>query len=96
MRRTLIDAINSKKILSLSYDGLRRVVEPHAVGMTAKGNDVLRCYQTQGGHVDAGHKWDSLDLSKMSSVSDTGQRFENARPGYKRGDKVMETIYAQL
>jgi hypothetical protein len=96
MRQTIINAINGRKVLAFTYDNISRTVEPHAVGMSTAGNDVLRCYQTQGGHVSATHAWDLCELSKMSQLRETGDSFASARPGYRRGDKAMTHIYAEL
>ena len=60
------------------------------------GNDVLRCYQTKGGHVTHGHDWDLCEFSKISNLNTTGESFANARPDYKKGDKGMSRIYAEL
>lgn len=96
MLQTIIDAINTRKVLSFTYDGFDRVVEPHAVGVSTAGNNVLRCYQTQGGHVTPDHEWDLCDISKIFGLMTTGQNFVGERPGYRRGDKHMTTIFAEL
>lgn len=96
MLQKIIDAIRGRKILSFTYSGISRVVEPHAVGISLAGNDVLRCYQTHGGHITPGHEWDLCEISKISNLSETGDVFANARPGYKKGDKGMTRIYAEL
>lgn len=96
MLQTIINAIHNRQILSFTYDGLARVVEPHAVGISRSGNDVLRCYQIQGLHVSPGHNWNLCDLSKISNLSTTETVFDSARLGYKKGDKSMQHIYAEL
>ena len=96
MKQTIINAIQNKEAISFSYSGISRVVEPHAIGISSKGNTVLRCFQISGGHIQAGHGWELCDVSKISNLASTGEYFENARPGYKRGDKGMTTIYAEL
>ena len=96
MLQTIIAAIKNQQVLSLTYKGVQRVVEPHAVGTSRTGNDVLRCYQTAGGHAKGGHEWDLLTLAKIENLASTGQNFVGARPGYSRGDKHMNTIYAEL
>jgi hypothetical protein len=97
MNRIIVDAIHNKEQLSLSYLGYRRIVEPHAYGCTIKGNEVLRCYQVQGGHTsDIPHNWELLSVSQIFGLSQTGEHFEHARPEYKRDDKAMSAIYAQL
>jgi hypothetical protein len=96
VNHTIANAIHNMHVLSVTYKGIPRLVEPHAYGISTAGNDVLRCYQTAGGHVKPGHEWDLLTVSKMAALADTQQKFSGPRPGYRRGDSVMTTIYAQL
>jgi len=96
MLNTIIDAINNKSVLSFTYKGIDRVVEPHAVGVSTAGNEVLRCYQIEGGHNKQGHDWDLCTLSKILNLSLTGDSFSSARPGYAKGDKGMSRIYAEI
>jgi hypothetical protein len=96
MLDVFIQAIKMKQLVQFEYKGLVRTVEPHAVGVTSKGNDVVRCFQVAGGHTSAGHDWDLCSLSKISLAKLTGQTFAGPRDGYKRNDSQMVTIYAQL
>jgi len=96
MLETIISAIQNKQYLSFTYSGLERVVEPHAVGLSKAGNDVLRCYQTEGGHITPGHEWDLCTLSKISDLSLTGDFFNAPRADYSKADKGMLEIYAEL
>jgi hypothetical protein len=96
MKHAIINAIQNKERLSFCYSNIDRVVEPHAFGVSSKGNPVLRCFQVSGGHIHPGHEWELCDVSKISNLAPTGDHFENPRPGYKRGDKGMTTIYAEL
>ena len=93
----LVDAINNRRVLYLFYGGHLRTVEPHAYGLSRAGNPVLRCYQTSGGSRSGGiPDWRLMALSDISDVRETGDMFSSARPGYRRGDKGMTHIYAQL
>jgi hypothetical protein len=96
MLQTIIKSIQTRQVLTFTYSGITRVAEPHAVGLSRAGNDVLRCFQTQGGHINSGHEWDLCEVSKISNLRATGQSFVGERPGYKRGDSHMTNIYAQL
>jgi hypothetical protein len=97
MNDTIINAIQHLEILSLTYDGIPREVEPHAYGISNKGNELLRCYQISGGHSsERPHEWELLTVSKISALANTGTRFSGPRPDYKRGDKAMATIYQEL
>ncbi|RYH61335.1 MAG: hypothetical protein EON54_10240 [Alcaligenaceae bacterium] len=96
MLQIITNAIKNRQVLSLSYNGIQREVEPHAVGASRQGNDVLRCYQIAGGHMTGGHDWDLLTVAKIGNLGLTGQSFVGTRPGYSRGDKGMTAIYAEL
>ena len=99
MNSIIVDAIRNRKVLSLTYEGIARTVEPHAYGVTTTGNEVLRCYQVEGVHrnkTGKPHDWDLLIVLKIHGLSAPGTTFSSARPGYKKGDKAMTTIYAEL
>ena len=96
MREILIDAIRNRRVLSFSYDGFHRVVEPHTFGRSTADHDVLSCFQIEGGHIRPGHEWDFCLLSKIKGLVSTGATFTGERPRYQRGDKRMIQIYAEL
>ncbi|WP_089083287.1 hypothetical protein [Aquitalea magnusonii] len=92
----IIAAINDRKVISLNYDGLDRLIEPHAVGVSSAGNVALLCFQIAGDHTTAGHDWNLFTLSKITNLDVTDSNFESPQPGYKRGDRGMTKIYAEL
>lgn len=96
MPQRIIDAIRNKRVLTFTYDGHPRVVEPHAVGISTAGNPVMRCYQTAGTHVRWDHDWNLCTLNKIIGLKETGESFQNPRPGYKKGDRGMSVIHAEL
>jgi hypothetical protein len=97
MKNTIISAIQNRRELSLNYRGASRVVQPHAYGISTAGHEVLRCYQVSGSHTsDKPHDWDLLLVDGISALCETGNTFENNAPDYRRGDKAMSTIYAEL
>lgn len=96
MLQTIINAIHNREVLSFSYNGIPRLVHPAAVGVSRAGNDALRCYQIVGSHVTPGHQWDFCEISLISNLQPTGQHFEGDPPGYRKGDKHMNQIYAEL
>jgi hypothetical protein len=96
MRNIIEEGIRNRRYLTFTYKGIARKVQPAAVGVSRAGNDVLRCYQTKGGHNTDGHDWNLCALSEISSLSVTGEQFDAPPPGYNRGDKGMVKIYAEL
>lgn len=96
MLQIIINAIRNREYLAFTYSGYPRIVQPVAVGASLAGNDVLRCYQTAGGHVTYGREWDLCEISKMSKLRAAGEHFVGEPPQYRRGDKGISTIYAEL
>lgn len=111
MLQTIINAINEREVLSLVYGNLTRVVEPHAVGISLMGNNVLWAFQlyveqstpnryqynyVTHDHVGLGYEWDWFELSQIASLHGAHKHFIGTRYGYKRGNKQMIKIFAQL
>lgn len=97
MSSMIRNAIANKQLLSFTYDGYPRVVEPHAYGITTKDNEALRCYQVRGSDKDGNSTgWHMMLIDKMSGVTMLEETFASARSGYKRDDKGLSTIYSQL
>lgn len=91
------EAISKMKRIEFYYDGGRRVVEPHCLGVTTDGNPALRGYQVSGFSVSGTiPDWRMFVLSKMSSLSVLDETFYSPRPGYRRGDRGMDSIVAEL
>ncbi|QUM82028.1 hypothetical protein HWV01_17950 [Moritella sp. 5] len=96
MIESIIRAINNNEEISFVYSGLPRVAQPCAVGISRAGNEILRCFQTEGGHITPGHEWDLCTVAKISNLELTGKQFQVIPHGYKQGDRGMRRIYAQL
>ncbi|WP_414891430.1 hypothetical protein [Pseudomonas serboccidentalis] len=96
MKQTIIDAISNHQVLTFTYSGIARVVEPHAVGLTRNGKEMLCCFQTHGGHVTPGHEWDFCELNKICDLKTSGAIFRDPRPDYRPGDSRMMVIFAEL
>ena len=97
MNQSICDAIASKAILSIFYDGGTRVIEPHCYGVSTAGNEVLRCYQISG-HSNSGKNsgWKLLRTDQISAMANTGDIFIEPRPHYNPNDKHMTRIYCSL
>lgn len=96
MRNELITAIQERREITFTYDGIARVARPCAVGVSRAGNEVLRCFQVAGGHVTPGHEWDLCELSKIRNLVVTNTTFQGEPTRYRRGDRGMTQIFAEL
>ncbi|WP_343531957.1 hypothetical protein [Pedobacter sp.] len=95
MNQEIIDAIENQNVVEFYYEGELRIVEPHCYGKTSAGNEGLRAYQV-GGYSSSGKMgWKMYDLGKADDITVTEETFE-VRSEYKRGDKGMSVIYAEI
>ena len=97
MNQAICEAIRNRAVLEFYYDGQNRIVEPHAHGLSTAGNNVLRCYQIEGGSISGKVPgWKLMDVSKIKSLKKTERRFSRPRPDYKKNDRGMTKIYCEL
>lgn len=96
MNEIIITAIENKNLLSFNYDGEERIVEPHCYGETTAGNEGLRAYQVDGFSSSGKMGWKMYDMSKADNITVLSETFDSPRAGYKKGDKGMDDIYAEL
>lgn len=94
---SIASAIQNLQLLSFTYDGYSRLVEPHTYGIDTKGHAALRAYQVRGGSESGEYVgWKLFHVSEMRGLTVLQEHFAGARPKYKRGDSTFSTIYAQL
>jgi predicted DNA-binding transcriptional regulator YafY len=96
MEKKVKKAIRHRKILSFRYDGYPRVVEPHCLGYTDRGNLSLRAYQTEGSGKTRVPDWKLFETSKIRDLEVTGDRFNNPRSGYSPNDRDLSPIIEDL
>ncbi|UCC95940.1 MAG: hypothetical protein JSW40_04115 [Candidatus Omnitrophota bacterium] len=97
MKNEICQAIHEKKIVTFSYDGGTRTIEPHCYGISKSGNELLRAYQT-GGYSESGKSvgWKLFSVNKISKFEVSTDTFNDSRPQYNPNDKAMSTIYCCL
>lgn len=88
-----IEMMDKKLQWPIFYDGMLRLVEVHAVGISTAGNPCMRVFQVAG-ETKSGEElgWKMMVLSRVDFISLS----EAPRPGYKKGDKGMGTIFKEL
>lgn len=93
----LIDAMGQSKTVSFLYDGKVRIVEVHAIGLSSKGDVLVRGYQVGGSSSRPLPAWTLYSESKMAAVSfDEGIASQAPRPGYSQGDKQMAEVIVEI
>ncbi len=76
------EGIRRQRSIRLRYAGHMRLVEPHAIGISAGGHRVLLAWQVEGGsRSDPPTGWRTFILSEISDVALTVRGF-TAQPTY--------------
>jgi hypothetical protein len=93
----LASAIDDRQVISFTYDGFPRVVQPATYGHTTTGKLTLRGCQVGGtSRRNQVPCWELYTASKIVGLSPAGEVFESfALAGYTRGDSAFTTIIAQ-
>ena len=87
----LTQAIETKYLISFTYNGKKRKTEVYCLGVGADGTLLCRCYETPVGG------WKLFKVEQMKSIELLNQRFYLVRSGYNRnGDKSMAEILSQV
>lgn len=92
MNELIAAAILQKRRLRFTYDGRERLVEPQCYGVGSSGNELLRCYQLQGGAV----RECLFEVDKIGRLQLLHETFRGPGPHYRRDDSAMRVIFCQL
>lgn len=100
------DSIRNKKVIVIYYNGKDnggkgyRTIEPVCLGLSKKGNLVLRAWETEGSSWSAQNDgnylpgWRLFRLDKIFTYRPTMDNFYTMRPFYNpKGDKSMERVF---
>lgn len=85
-----LDALEKGRLFSCLYNGERRHLEVHAVGISTANNPVMRVYDI--------HK-DEFRLMKLAKVFDFSVSMISSaapRQGYEKNDAGMRKIFKEL
>jgi predicted DNA-binding transcriptional regulator YafY len=93
MNTAILKAINQRQLLSFSYKGGQRRVEPHTYGRQPSGHDYMCAWQLAGG---SGSDFRFYRLDEMLGIAIEQAEFEGPRFGYRKGDRRFSQIYAEL
>jgi hypothetical protein len=94
----LAQAIQNRHVISFTYDGLPRVVQPATYGRTRRGNLTLRGCQIDGqSRRNPIPCWELDTESKIVNPQVTGIVFESfQREGYTTGDSAFAEIITEF
>lgn len=86
----IISAIQNRKEIEFTYNGIYIIAQPAALGVSTSRSEVLRFYQPLT------HRWELYYISDLLNLRITDNTFRNDPPGYMKGDNGMSAIYTEL
>jgi hypothetical protein len=92
MNQLIIDSIRKRRRLRFTYNGKTRIAEPQCYGVGAKGTELVRVHQIQGGTQPE----PLFAVSKIKDLLALDEVFTKPGPNYKKNDSAMKTIFCQL
>ncbi len=96
MKAQICNAIHNLKIIEFYYENYYRKVEPHSLGVSTGGKDMLSGYQVGGQSDSKVPGWKNFDLNKITGFSETNIGFNGPEFGYKRNSDRMTSIECEL
>jgi hypothetical protein len=92
----LVQSTLSHRVIRFTYHDLRRIVEPHLVGLHEAGDAMLLGYQT-GGFSRSGEVpgWRTFIIIEIHGVELDEERFSGPRGGFVRSGERMIEIFAR-
>jgi len=97
VKEIVCNAITNRRLLSFTYEGFERVVEPHLCGQNDARHDVLLGWMVRGhSNSDPRPGWRNYLLTAMRNVQILDETFDQPRPGFKPVDSRMTTVYCRL
>lgn len=91
----IVKAINSRRLIAITYSGKSRVVEPYLCGKGSNGNLLLRGYQVSGGSTgDKQEGWKLFKIDEIESAERLNDGF-SGRSEYSSSDKAIPEVIAK-
>lgn len=87
-------AIAERRLLSFTYRGSERVVEPHLYGATMKRHEVLCAWVRRGGTASGSQPaWRTFSVNQITGLSILPERFDGPRPDFNPQDPTFEEVF---
>jgi hypothetical protein len=92
----LILAIEERRQIQFTYSGQRRTAFPAIVGVSCCGNQVLYCYQTEGGDASPDNNWIQCWLNDIKGLIVLEKPFDGFPSKHPFDFHKMLGVYAQV
>jgi predicted DNA-binding transcriptional regulator YafY len=92
-QKSLQNAIHAKAVVTFTYEGTPRTVEPYMLGLSTYGNITLVGWQKSGA---AGEGFQSYLIDKIRSALITEDAFETPRVNFNPSEFGMKHVLAKV
>ena len=89
----ICEAIEQRRLLSFTYKGEARIIEPYILGLDDAGTLTLSAVQVSGG---SGRGFRTFPLEGVSSLAATSRHFSRNHPDYNPRDRFFASVICQI
>lgn len=91
------EALQTRSVLALRYNGHQRLVEVHVVGVSRDRHEIMRVWQISGGSVSGNPVgWKMIHLADATEAHITRQTSHAPRLDYNPDDPAMARIICRV
>ena len=97
MKSIICSAIRNQQLLSFTYKGNEKIVEPHLLGIK-KGSDkdTLSAWRVKSTDFSETSNWCNYSLENITNLKALNETFSGKRDGYNPNDETMSHFYCRL
>ena len=89
----LSQALRTRSVVTFTYKGQARTVEPHALGKTNEDKPALLAWQTEGGsNTEPPPGWRLFIVAEIVGLTVTAEKFEKPRADYSAKGRGLKSI----
>lgn len=93
----LREALAARSVVTFTYKGQARTVEPHALGKASDDKPALLAWQTAGGsNTEPPPGWRVFIVAEMADLKVTDKKFEKPRADYSAKARGLKSVEAEV
>jgi predicted DNA-binding transcriptional regulator YafY len=93
----LREALKARSVVTFTYKGQARTVEPHALGKANDDKPALLAWQTAGGsNTEPPPGWRVFIVAEITDLKATERNFEKPRDDYRAKARGLKTVEAEV
>jgi predicted DNA-binding transcriptional regulator YafY len=93
----LREALRTRSVVTFTYKGQARTVEPHALGKANDDKPALLAWQTSGGsNTEPPPGWRVFIVAEIAGLKVTEKKFEKPRDDYSAKARGLKSVEAEV